>query len=115
MMCRVHFIRNKVIIVKMKKDEKKKEVETDISKLKWWGRVQNQQISHILITPTFKCAMLCYLLFAIILGGFGVLCYMQAADINDMLIRYDDVCNGKTICEVTFTPETDLVEPKIYY
>ena len=32
-----------------------------------------------------------------------------------MLIRYDDQCNGKTKCSITFTPSTTLVNPKIYY
>lgn len=74
----------------MGRNDKKKEVETDVNKLNCWGRIQNQQISHILITPTFKCAMLCYLIFAIILAGFGALCYLQANGINELLIRYDD-------------------------
>jgi len=32
-----------------------------------------------------------------------------------MLIRYDDQCNGKAKCSITFTPSTTLVNPKIYY
>lgn len=50
-------------------------VETDINKLKCWGRIQNQHIPHILITPTFRCAIICYTIMAAVLGGFGALCY----------------------------------------
>jgi hypothetical protein len=99
----------------MAKEDKKKEVETDISKLKCWGKIQNQQITHILITPTFRCAMLCYFIFAVILIVFGVLCLTQANAIHDLQIRYDDQCNGKTICTITFVPDNDLVNPKLYY
>lgn len=93
----------------------KKEVETDVSKLKCWGRIQNQQITHILITPTFKCAMICYFVFAVILAGFGALLYLQANSLNDLLIQYDVVCSGQSVCAVTFMPTTNLVNPKIYY
>lgn len=69
-------------------------VETDITKLKFWGKIQNQQIPHLLITPTFRCAIMCYTVLAALLAGFGALCYTQAAANNDLLIRYDDQCNG---------------------
>lgn len=32
-----------------------------------------------------------------------------------MLIRYDDKCNGLKVCEIIFTPEVDLINPKLYY
>jgi hypothetical protein len=80
------------------KIERSKIVETDISKMGCWGKIQNQQIPHILITPTFKCAVICYLVLAILLGGFGALCLTSAMANNDLLIRYDDKCNGQTIC-----------------
>ena len=95
--------------------ERSKIVETDISKMGCWGKIQNQQIPHILITPTFKCAVICYLILAVLLGGFGALCLTSAMANNDMLIRYDDKCNGQAICVVEFTPEKDLESPKIYY
>ena len=84
----------------MGKDDGKKDnyVETDISKMKWFGRVQNQQIAHILITPTFRCAMVCYFVLALILGGFGIICILSAAANHDLLIRYDDQCNQQAIC-----------------
>lgn len=90
-------------------------VETDLSKLKCWGKIQNQQIPHILITPTFRCAILCYTVLAAVLLGFGALCYTQAAANSDYLIRYDDKCNGKLICSIEFTPDVTLKSPKIYY
>ena len=76
------------------KIEKSKIVETDISKMGCWGKIQNQQIPHILITPTFRCAVICYAILAILLGGFGALCLTSAMANNDLLIRYDDKCNG---------------------
>lgn len=59
--------------------------------------------------------MICYLVLALILGGFGVLCFLQARANDDLLIRYDDQCNNLKSCAVTFTPTVDLVNPKIYY
>jgi len=59
--------------------------------------------------------MICYGIFAIILAGFGVLCYMQASNIHELTIRYDDKCNGVAMCDVSFVPDSDLVNPKIYY
>ena len=88
-----------------------------IGKLKGWAKIKNQQIKHILITPTFTCAMLCYLVFVIILGGLGVLLLMMAMKNHDMLIRYDDQCKGivDAPCAITFTPTQTLVAPKMYY
>ena len=43
------------------------------AKLKGLAKLQNQQIKHILITPTFKCAVICYALLAVVLGLFGAL------------------------------------------
>lgn len=83
--------------------------------MKCWGKIQNQQIPHILITPTFKCAILCYSALAILFAAFGALCYTQAIANHDLLIRYDDACNGQLQCSVPFTPTVDLVNPKIYY
>jgi len=80
-----------------------------------WGKIQNQQIPHILITPTFRCAVICYVLLAALLGGFGALCLTSAMANNDLLIRYDDKCNGLAICTIQFKPEKDLESPKIYY
>ena len=90
-------------------------VETDINKMKCWGKIQNQRIPHILITPTFRCAILCYTVLAIILGAFGAVCYTSAIANSDLLIRYDDQCNNKPKCSITFTPPQTLVNPKIYY
>jgi len=65
-------------------------VETDVKKMGCWGKIQNQEIPHILITPTFRCAMICYIILILLLGGFGALCLMSAMANQDMLIRYDD-------------------------
>lgn len=74
-------------------EAKKKEdeyVETDITKLKGWAKIKNQQIAHILITPTFKCAIVCYLVMFVVLAGFGAISVLRAAEINDQLYRYDN-------------------------
>jgi hypothetical protein len=80
-----------------------------------WGKIQNQEIPHVLITPTFRCAVLCYLVLIALFGGFGALCLVSAMGNNDMLIRYDDQCNGLKNCRIEFTPTQDLTNPKIYY
>lgn len=59
--------------------------------------------------------MLCYTLLLAILGGFGALCYTSAIANHDLLIRYDDKCNGQKTCQIQFTPTIDLINPKIYY
>jgi hypothetical protein len=43
----------------------------DAASLSFWGRIQNQQMTHLLITPTFGCSMICLLFVAAILGSFG--------------------------------------------
>ena len=59
--------------------------------------------------------MICYFIFAVILGGFGALCYLQANSLHDLLIQYDVTCSGQAVCALTFVPTADLVNPKIYY
>jgi hypothetical protein len=98
--------------------QKKKEdeyVETDVNKLKGWKKIKNQQIAHILITPTFKCAMICYSIMFIILVLFGGVSYMKAESNNDLLYRYDDACSGLDECSVNITPKVTLKKPKFYY
>jgi hypothetical protein len=90
-------------------------VETDVTKMKCWGKIQNQHIPHILITPTFRCAMLCYSFLAILFAAFGMICLTSASTNSDLLIRYDDKCNNVKTCQVTFTPTVDLKSPKLYY
>jgi hypothetical protein len=59
--------------------------------------------------------MICLGLIASLLGFFGGLSLNYSESLNDMTIRYDDQCGLKPICNVTFTPSVDLVNPKIYY
>jgi hypothetical protein len=61
--------------------------------------------------------MVCYLIFAIILGGFGGICYISGTKNHDVLLRYDDHCGSTipSICKLSFVLEQDLVNPKIYY
>jgi hypothetical protein len=48
-------------------------------------------------------------------GIFGGLAMKNSMELNDILIRYDDSCINTTSCNVTFTPDNNLVNPKIYY
>lgn len=45
--------------------------------------------------------------------------YSEADGLNEFVVRYDQVCAQKrgldVPCEVTFTPDVDLEDPKIYY
>ncbi len=88
-----------------------------LAKLTGFNKIKNQRISHILITPTFGCAMACYAVFAIVLALFGFVCIVKAGENVDLRIRYDDKCKedfGET-CTFTFTPDITLVNPKLYY
>lgn len=87
----------------------------DPTKLTCWGRIQNQQMTHILVTPTFSCAMFCLFAMATVLGTFGGLSLSASESLNDIIIRYDDKCLNKVVCNVELTPTVDLVNPKIYY
>ena len=95
--------------------EHKSVVETDVTKLKGMMKIKNQRIPHILITPTFTCAMIIYAILAVILGLLGSLSYLKATENNDFRIRYDDQCQGFTSCEFTFTVANTLTQPKLYY
>src|SRR3569833_206133 len=62
--------------------------------------------------------MICYLLFAILLAAFGVICYLQASQNHDYLIKYDDVCgdaSSTSLCYLSFILPNDLKSPKVYY
>ncbi len=103
----------------MANEEEKKVVETDINKLKGMAKIKNQRIAHILITPTFRCAMICYFVFACVLTLFGIVCYMKATELNDFRFQYDNHCKTYlktgTICRVPIVPTKTLINPKIYY
>ena len=81
----------------------------------FWGRMLNQEIPHILITPSVGGSMLCFLVLIIIFASFGARCLVSAMANHELLVRYDDVCNGKKNCTIEFTPTHDLINPKIYY
>jgi hypothetical protein len=81
----------------------------------FWGRMLNQEIPHILITPSVSGSMLCFLVLIIIFASFGAKCLVSAMANHELLVRYDDVCNGKKNCTIEFTPTHDLINPKIYY
>ena len=87
----------------------------DAASLTFWGRFQNQLITHLLITPTFGCSMICLLFVAAILGSFGGIAITFTSKLNNAYIRYDDTCGIKPVCNVTFTLDHDLVNPKVYY
>ena len=65
----------------------------------------------------FNIIIFLFLLF----GGLAILFYFEADGINDFEVRYDNIpqCVNKRgsgeKCEVTFTLDTDLENPKVYY
>ena len=71
-------------------DKLKPFVETDVSKMGFWDKIGNQEIPHILVTPTFSCAMACFAVLVAIFGGFGAICLVSAMGNHDMLVRYDE-------------------------
>lgn len=72
-------------------------------------------MTHLLITPTFGCSMICLLFVAAILGAFGGISLSFQSKLNHVLIRYDEKCENKPVCNLTFKLEEDLNNPKIYY
>jgi hypothetical protein len=72
-------------------------------------------MTHYLITPTFGCSMICLFFIAAILGSFGAICLSFNHKLNQIIIQYDDICANKLVCNVTFTPDFDMINPKIYY
>ena len=92
------------------------ELIKDPSKLSFWRRVQNQEYTKYLMIPTFKCACILFTFIGLVFGTFGGAALSQSNSLNDYLIRYDDICqNISGTCNVTFSPDTDLVSPKVYY
>ena len=76
-------------------------------------------MSHQIITPTWCCGFTIMLLTFILFSSLGYLFFNEADSLNEYEVRYDDVC-GKTrgsdlACEVKFTPDVDLDNPKVYY
>ena len=59
--------------------------------------------------------MIVFGVLAIIFGTIGGIALSQTNSLNDYLIRYDDVCDSKPVCSVTFSPPEVLVNPKVYY
>lgn len=100
-------------------DQSKKNSEPpkapDINKMGCWGKIQNQEITHILITPTYKCSIACFGLLTFIFGLFGGIALQNSENLHEALIRYDEECMNTMTCNITFTPDEDLVNPMIYY
>ena len=73
------------------------------------------------MTPTFWCSInLLTLLFFMMLGA-GYLMFFEAMKINELHVRYDDICknqaesnNGRD-CIVKFNVTETLSEPYVYY
>jgi hypothetical protein len=59
--------------------------------MKGWLKVKNQRLSHILITPTFCCAMTFFGVLFFLLIIFGALALSKANENADAEIRYDEL------------------------
>ena len=57
----------------------------------------------------------------IIFGALAYVFYTDADNLNVFEVRYDDKCSGAEYrgtgkdCLVSFTPDVDLINPKVYY
>lgn len=69
--------------------------------------------------PTFWCSTNLLVSIFILMAVLGYLCFFQAMKIQELNIRYDDVCSQQRgtgrDCIVRFTPTVTLENPMIYY
>lgn len=90
-----------------------------IEYLPYKKRVLNNYMSHLIITPNFRCGCNLMLFFFLIFTALGYLFYEEADKLHDFKIRYDDLCADKRgtglDCEISFTLTEDMENPKVYY
>ena len=59
------------------------------------------------------------LLTFVLFGSLGYLFYNEADTLTEFEVRYDDYCKKTRgtgqACEIRFTPDVDLDNPKVYY
>jgi hypothetical protein len=82
-------------------------------------KAYNNIIPHCIIVPTAGCSVLLFISFLGAFLGLGLLLFNEAIALNDFEIQYDNVedcmANKGGKCTVSFTLETSLVNPMVYY
>lgn len=105
----------------MVKQAAKRKVPTSLNPKdqKGFGLAENNQASHLLVTPTFWCAMnlLCFILMVCL--GIGGFLLFDATILDQIEIDYGVYCKTQSDqsgnCLIEFTPQQNLIDPKVYY
>ena len=66
-----------------------------VDELKGFARIKNQRIGHILIAPTFLCALIFYGIVSGILMIFAIAWLASAGGNKDFTFRYDNIWQSK--------------------
>ena len=69
----------------------------------------------MLFTPTFSRAQIFLSMLTLTFSFVGFLFFFSADKLNFLVVDYGELCWLKRDCTIEFTPQTDLVEPKLYY
>lgn len=70
----------------------------------------------MLFTPTFSKAQIFFSMLTLTFSFVGFLFFFSADKLNSLVIEYGEQCQPKERnCIIEFTPQTDLVRPKLYY
>lgn len=67
-----------------------------IAKLRKWDRVANNQIDHVLVTPSFWCASNLMTFLMILLAGVGYVLYSEAYRLGEFEFEYGTHCATNT-------------------
>ena len=70
----------------------------------------------MLFTPTFSRAQIFLSMLTLTFSFVGFLFFFSAYKLNSLIVDYGELCQLRDLnCTIEFTPQTDLVEPKVYY
>ena len=99
--------------------------------MKWTDRVANNGASHKLFVPKIWCTLQCLAIMVVALFTFGLWFLLEAQSHTEFQLAYNDLCKqqyeGESLafaegqdwaagwCTLDFTPDVDLVNPKLYY
>jgi hypothetical protein len=90
-------------------------LETDPKKMGKKMRLANQHVSHCRINPTFICGVLTFIGLFFIFAIIGLICYIKSKSLHELMIRYDDKCNGAVVCSFPVVLPQSMNNPNIYY
>ena len=82
-------------------------------------KVYNNAIPNWIVTPTFWCATNLFTFLFMMFCALSYFFYHEANKLNEVIIRYDDICADKQgtgePCYVDIPLDRDLKNPKLYY